>query len=99
MKSKKWQTLAAAIFCCLSLGNLSYAATPIKDCTATAKVTGDGEHVADVIVQYDQPITASSVSPDDYSIDGRTIERAYTNTTDSPSRPRERLPVLMSYSN
>lgn len=85
MKSKKWQTLAAAIFCCLSLGNLSYAATPIKDCTAIAKVTGDGEHVADVIVQYDQPITASSVSPDDYSVDGRTIERAYTNTTDNPS--------------
>lgn len=85
MKLKKWQALAAAVFCALPLSSLSHAAAPITSCTAVAKVSGDGEHVADVIVQYDQPIAASSLSPDDYCVDGRTIEKVYTHTTDSLS--------------
>ena len=85
MRLKKWQALAAAVFCALSLSSLSHAAAPIISCTAVAKVSGDGEHVADVIVQYDQPIAASSLSPDDYCVDGRTIEKVYTHTTDSLS--------------
>lgn len=85
MKLKKWQVLAAAVCCSLSLGSLSYAATPITACTAIAEVTGDGEHVADVVVQYDQPLTASSVSTDDYRVPGRSIEKVYTQSAIRPS--------------
>lgn len=80
MKWKSWRRLGAAVMLCLSLGSTSFAANHITGAEAIGEVTGDGEHVSHVIVQYDAPVLSSSLSPSDYTVDGRTIEKVYTNT-------------------
>lgn len=65
MKFKKWFTLAVMAVC-LFMGGTAGAEGHILNATAVARVAGDGEHVSEVVLQYDAPLAASSVSAGDY---------------------------------
>ena len=52
--------------------------------TGIADVYGDGEKVSTAIVQYPKAINPKSVSPDDFSIDGRIIDAVFVNEKPEP---------------
>ncbi|BCX79915.1 hypothetical protein [Campylobacter sp. 19-13652] len=53
-----------------------FATSHITSVTAITKVYGDGEHIAKIVLSYDAPILASSLSSDDFSVEGRQIVKA-----------------------
>ena len=78
MKPLLFSAAALAAACFLLPGARCLAASPqITGAEAVAEVAGDGEHVSRVVLSYDAPIDAASVTPDDYEVTGRTITRAY----------------------
>ncbi|MGN8831270.1 hypothetical protein ACTQV0_02365 [Selenomonas montiformis] len=78
MKPLLFSAAALAAACFLLPGARCLAASPqITGAEAVAEVAGDGEHVSRVVLSYDFPIDAASVTPDDYEVTGRTITRAY----------------------
>lgn len=78
MKNLLLSAAALAAACCLLPGARGWAASPqITGAEAIAEVAGDGEHVSRVVLAYDAPIDAASVTPDDYEVTGRAITRAY----------------------
>ena len=78
MKTLLLSAAALAAACCFLPGARGWAASPqITGAETIAEVAGDGEHVSRVVLAYDAPIDAASVTPDDYEVTGRTITRAY----------------------
>ncbi len=53
--------------------------TPVRSITAISEVFGDGQKVSAVALEYDQAIDGNTLSPGDYSVEGRTVNRVYTN--------------------
>lgn len=51
----------------------------IKSITAISEVFGDGQKVSAVAIEYDADIDNNSLSTTDYTIEGKTITRVYTN--------------------
>ena len=47
--------------------------------TGIAEVYGDGEKVSTAIVQYPKAINPKSVSPDDFAVEGRTVDAVFVN--------------------
>ena len=65
---------------CLSIISSSsscVAASPAPTVEAITEVYGDGIALSTVILDYDQPIKASSVDVSDFSVPGRNITQAY----------------------
>ena len=78
MKPLLFSAAALAAACFLLPGARCLAASPqITGAEAVAEFASDGEHVSRVVLSYDFPIDAASVTPDDYEVTGRTITRAY----------------------
>ena len=61
----------------ISFGSSCMAAVPAPAVEAVAEVYGDGIALSTVILDYDQPIKASSVDVADFSVPGRNITQAY----------------------
>lgn len=98
MKPLLFSAAALAAACFLLPGARCLAASPqITGAEAVAEVAGDGEHVSRVVLSYDAPIDAASVTPDDYEVTGRTITRAYPVEGQDPASAAPK-PVSMSYS-
>ena len=51
----------------------------VKSATAVGEVFGDGEKITAVIIEYDQAINQSKLSPSAFSVAGRTITKVYAN--------------------
>lgn len=60
--------------------NNSDVSEHLKSATAVSRVLGDGRKVATVILEYDAPIKNKSVCSDTYSVEGREVTKAYSNT-------------------
>lgn len=87
MKTMLLSAAVLAAACCLAPGAQALAASPqATGAEAIAEVAGDGEHVSRVVVAYDAPIDAASVTPDDYEVAGRTITRAYPVDGQDPAQ-------------
>ena len=72
------KSLLAICLAAISVGNNHcIAAMPAPVVEAIAEVYGDGIALSTVILDYDQPIMASSVDVSDFSIPGRNIIQAY----------------------
>ena len=72
------KSLLAICLVAISVGNNHcIAAMPAPVVEAIAEVYGDGIALSTVILDYDQPIMASSVDVSDFSIPGRNIIQAY----------------------
>ncbi len=56
------------------------AANHVKSVTAIGEVLGDGAKTTAVAIEYDAPISGSSLSTASYTVDGRTVKRVYTNS-------------------
>ncbi len=52
----------------------------VKSVTAIGEVLGDGAKTTTVAIEYDEPIDINSISTASYSVSGRTITKAYTNS-------------------
>ena len=57
--------------------------------TGIADIYGDGEKVSTAILQYPKAINPKSVSPDDFSIEGRIIDAVFVN--DKPEIPSKSI--------
>ena len=69
--------LAAAVF---GFGTAEAApAEHIRSVEAVTEVFGDGENLSAVILAYDRPILGASVSPENFRVTGRDIQRAYVS--------------------
>ncbi len=55
------------------------AAGHVKSATAICRVLGDGRKVAAVVLEYDAPVAARSLTPDSYRVEGRRVTRVYAN--------------------
>ena len=55
--------------------------------TGIADVYGDGEKLSTAIVQYPKAISPKSVSPDDFVIEGRTVDAVFVN--DKPESTKQ----------
>lgn len=63
------------------------SADRVKSATAVSRVLGDGRKVETVVLQYDTPIDAKSLSTDSYRTEGKEITRVYANT--APERAEQ----------
>ena len=54
--------------------------------TGIAEVYGDGEKISTAIVQYPKAINPKSVSPDDFFIEGRTVDAVFVNDKPEPTK-------------
>lgn len=57
--------------------------------TGIADIYGDGEKLSTAILQYPKAINPKSVSPDDFSIEGRIIDKVFVN--DKPEIPSKSI--------
>lgn len=87
---KKWQRLALAVSFCSGLFMMSgalaastgcAAANGIEEVVGIAEVYGDGEKIAAAALKYPKPIDPKTVSADDFSADGMTIESVAVSDT------------------
>lgn len=69
--------LLAICLSIISSSSICVAASPAPTVEAIAEVYGDGIALSTVILDYDQPIKASSVDVADFSVPGRNITQAY----------------------
>ena len=77
-KSGKPWVPAFVTACLLILSPAQGMASPaVVDVTGIAHVFGNGEEVTDAVFEYSQSIDPASVSPDDYQVAGRTIEKVH----------------------
>lgn len=60
--------------------NVMATSNHIKGITAIGEVLGDGAKTTAVAIEYDEPIDINSISTASYSVGGRTITKAYTNS-------------------
>lgn len=58
----------------------------VKSVTAIGEVLGDGAKTTTVAVEYDAPISATSLSAATYEVSGREVTRVYTNDRAAKSR-------------
>ncbi len=58
----------------------SQSISGVKAVTTIAESFGDGEKVSAVVVEYEDPIDAESVSAASYTVEGRSIESVFTNS-------------------
>lgn len=54
--------------------------------TGIAEVYGDGEKISTAIVQYPKAINPKSVSPDDFFVEGRTVDAVFVNEKPEPTK-------------
>ena len=60
--------------------NNSDTDTHVQSATAISKVFGDGRKVTTMILEYDAPVSNSSLSVQTYQAEGKEIARVYANT-------------------
>lgn len=51
----------------------------IRDVEAVTEVFGDGENLSAIILSYEKPVKATSVSVKDFAVPERTVQRAYVS--------------------
>lgn len=84
--SKRGTKWAKGICLCMAASLLGFgmaeAASPvgIRDVEAVTEVYGDGENLSAVVLSYEKPVKAASVSLKDFTVPDRTIQRAYVST-------------------
>lgn len=92
-KKRKLQLCTLLSFFCLTSGTM--AADQITNIEAVSQVFGDGEKLSSVILHYDAPIDAASVTTDDYSVLGRTITNAYVSGLDTIGKGAAQGPYVV----
>ena len=77
-------SLLTFLIACQSQSQINH----IKSVTAVTEVFGDGQKVTTAAVEFDKDIKNSSLSPDDFSVEGRTITKIYANRSAEKSANR-----------
>lgn len=62
-----------------------FKAGHIKQITAVSEPFPTGQYITTAVVEYDQPVAASSVRKDTFSVKNRTVLNAYANSTPKKS--------------
>lgn len=66
----------------LSIFNINIAkAQTVQNATAISEVFGDGVKITTAILTFSEPIASSSLDSLSFTVDGRTVERVYANST------------------
>ena len=60
-------------------GNETAASSGIREVIGIADVFGDGEKISSVVLKYEKPIDARSVSDEDFQVDGKTVDFVCVN--------------------
>ncbi|WAT02061.1 hypothetical protein O1V66_05090 [Rouxiella chamberiensis] len=63
----------------------SAAAMALQKSTAITEVFGNGIRLVGIAVQYNQPIESTELSPEDFSVENRTITDVFTSTSADPA--------------
>lgn len=95
---KKLFKISILTYCTMMLmGVSSIQAKTNPSIEAIAKVYGDGEHISTIILNYEKPVLAESVTIDDFNVPGRTIIKSYVsnNPEDNGKEEKEGKYVIL----
>ncbi len=73
--------LICLFVCLLILQTSCKKPNPILSVIAMTEVFGDGQKVTAAIVEYETDIRNTSISANDFSVEGRTVTKVYANTS------------------
>ena len=72
----------------------------IESVTGIAEVYGDGEKISAAILEYAEDISPSKISPEDFHVEGKTIEAVFVNYEPTlPKKSRLGRYVILKFAN